>query len=101
MGERIRIASRGEIPEGSGRSIEVGGRKVALFHLDGAFHAIAGECIHQGAPLGEGKLEGRTVVCPWHEWRFDVITGASESIPGARQEVLPVEVEGDDIYVVI
>ena len=101
MARRIRIASRSEIPEGSGKSVEVGGRKVALFQIDGTIYAIAGECIHQGAPLGEGMVEGKCVVCPWHEWRFDVVTGVCETTEGARQETFPVEVEGDDIYVEI
>lgn len=101
MAERVRVASRSEIPEGSGKSIEVAGRRIALFHLNGTFHALEGACIHQGAPIGEGKVEERYVVCPWHEWRFDVTTGVCETTEGARQEVLPVTVDGDDIYIEI
>ncbi|MDE1176673.1 MAG: Rieske (2Fe-2S) protein [Edaphobacter sp.] len=32
-------------------------------------------CPHQGAPLNTGHLEGSTVVCPYHAWRFDIATG--------------------------
>jgi phenylpropionate dioxygenase-like ring-hydroxylating dioxygenase large terminal subunit len=28
--------------------------------------AVAGACNHVGGPLGQGRLHGEHVVCPWH-----------------------------------
>jgi nitrite reductase (NADH) small subunit len=69
-----------QIPEGEGRSFEVGGRRVAVFRArDGAIFATQGECPHRGGPLADGLVGGRTLICPLHEWRFDLGTGQTEN----------------------
>ena len=50
--------------------LTIGRTKIALIHRDGEFGAISGVCNHVGGPLGEGKLDGDYVVCPWHHWKF-------------------------------
>ena len=55
-----RVASIAEVPAGTGKVVEVEGRTVALFNVDGTFHAIDNECLHRGGPLGEGRLSGTT-----------------------------------------
>jgi len=99
MGEFIRAAGVSEIPEGTGRSLELAGRRVALFNVGGSFHAIEGTCPHRGGPLGEGFLKGRVVTCPWHFWQFDVVTGAAPDLPEACLRSFPVKVSGEDVLV--
>ena len=47
-----------DIPPGTMKRVEVGGKAVLLVNLDGTILAVAGECTHAGAPLEE---EGRFV----------------------------------------
>ncbi len=54
---------------------------------DGEFSAISGICNHAGGPLGEGKLDGDYVVCPWHYWKFHCRTGEGE--PGYEDDRVP------------
>ncbi len=61
--------------------------KLALSFVDGAFAAISGVCNHVGGPLGEGRLDGAYVVCPWHNWKFHHATGEGE--PGFEQDRVP------------
>jgi len=100
MGERVRVASLAEVPPAAGRPVQVNGRAVAIFNVDGIIYAIDGTCTHRGGPLGEGELVGNVVTCPWHGARFDVTTGAVLG-PPAPQGVTPyrVTVEGDAIFV--
>ena len=100
MGERVRVASLAEVPPGTGRQVQVSGRALAIYNLDGIMHAIEGTCTHRGGPLGEGALVGNVVTCPWHGARFDVTTGAVLG-PPAPQGVIShrVTVEGDSIFV--
>ncbi|HXH85035.1 MAG TPA: non-heme iron oxygenase ferredoxin subunit [Candidatus Tectomicrobia bacterium] len=98
-GRRERVASAGDLAAGQGRVVQVGGRAVALFNVDGTYYAIDNTCAHRGGPLGEGDLEGHTVVCPWHGWRWDVTTGASANNPALRLGCYAVAVEGDDVYI--
>jgi cytochrome P450/nitrite reductase/ring-hydroxylating ferredoxin subunit len=41
-----------------------------------------GRCPHQGALLGEGELDGDTLVCRNHGWRFELATGERQGGPG-------------------
>ena len=57
------------------------GGPIALFRVEGDFHAIADTCSHGQASLAEGWLEGFEIECPVHSGRFDVRTGAPLAFP--------------------
>jgi nitrite reductase (NADH) small subunit/3-phenylpropionate/trans-cinnamate dioxygenase ferredoxin subunit len=97
VGTFTKVATRGDIPEGTGKTVEAGGRKIALFNLEGSFYAIDNTCKHRGGPLGEGELDGRNVVCPWHGWEYDVTTGKNVDDENIRLACFAVRLEGDDI----
>ena len=96
---RVRVAAAEDVPVGQGRVVEAEGKDLALFNVDGAFYAIENACIHRGGPLGEGDLEGRIVLCPWHAWRWDVTTGANANNPAVKMACYPVVVEDGDVFV--
>jgi nitrite reductase/ring-hydroxylating ferredoxin subunit len=79
--------------------VEVDGKEIALFNVDGTFHAIEDTCLHAGGPLHEGALDGPTVTCPWHEWRYDVTTGRCEVHPKISLRCYPVRVSGDVVEI--
>jgi multimeric flavodoxin WrbA/nitrite reductase/ring-hydroxylating ferredoxin subunit len=83
------------------QQVLLGGRvRIALSCVDGVFSAISGVCNHVGGPLGEGRLEGDYVVCPWHYWKFHRATGKGE--PGYESDCVPaheVKVEGGRVLV--
>ena len=88
-----RVGTAADLAEDGSRIVaEVDGREVAVFRVDGEYHAVLNYCVHAGGPLCEGELTGRVVqdpnewmwsydgraevvVCPWHSWKFDVTTG--------------------------
>jgi nitrite reductase (NADH) small subunit len=98
-GKRVKVAEVGEIGEGEARVVDAPGRTLALFNVEGTFYAIDNECAHRGGPLGEGDLEGRIVVCPWHAWRWDVTTGRNANNPTVTMACYPVRVEADGVFV--
>ena len=95
----MRVASAADVPLGRGRIYQVEGRAVAVFNVEGAFHAIENTCPHVGGPLGEGDLRGAVVTCPWHQWPFDVTTGCLQRPPEVRVARFPVRQEGPDLLV--
>ncbi|MCS6927829.1 MAG: Rieske 2Fe-2S domain-containing protein [Candidatus Binatia bacterium] len=99
MGNFVKVAHRGEIPVGQGKCVEVEGKRIAIFNVNGAYYAIDGICPHQGGPLGEGELDGTVVTCPWHGWEFDVTTGVNRDDSDIQQQQFAVKVDGDDILV--
>ena len=96
---RVRVAGSGEVPPGEARVVEVAGRTVALFNVDGRYYAVDNVCPHRGGPLGEGDLEGAVVSCPWHAWRFCVRDGKWADNPRLAVDTFEVRVTGDEIQV--
>lgn len=89
------------IPEKGGRQFRVDGREVAVFRVDGTLYAMDGKCPHRGGPLGFGEILGTRVRCPWHDWSFDLATGACDVEPRARARTIPVRVEDGQVVIEI
>ncbi|HVR30666.1 MAG TPA: Rieske 2Fe-2S domain-containing protein [Thermoanaerobaculia bacterium] len=104
------VAAAGEIPPGGRKIVEVAGRSIGVFNLDGKYFALRNRCPHQGGALCEGKLWGvlkatvpgafeyqpsrEILTCPWHGWEFHVRTGQSWCAPERlRVHRYPVTVE--------
>jgi apoptosis-inducing factor 3 len=102
MSKKVVVAKVNDLQDGEMKEVEVDDLKILLTRLDGAFHAIGGECAHYGGPLAEGVLSGVHVTCPWHQARFNVKTGELTDPPAldcmARFET---KVEGDKVIVVV
>ena len=92
-------AEAASLPPGTGRTVEIRGRRFALFNVDGTFYAIDDACSHRRAPLGAGSLEGGQVYCPMHGWCFDVRTGACDSNPERPVSTYPVRVESGEVQI--
>ena len=71
----MKVANTEDLAPGQGKMVEAGGKKIALFNMDGDYYAISDTCTHHGGPLSEGELDGKEVTCPWHGAVFDVTTG--------------------------
>ena len=84
----IDIGAADELRRKPLQQVLLGRTRIALVCKDGEFSAISGVCNHVGGPLGEGKLDGDYVVCPWHYWKFHCRTGEGE--PGYEADRVPV-----------
>jgi nitrite reductase/ring-hydroxylating ferredoxin subunit len=77
---------------------------IAIFRTeDGEFFATADSCTHEEWSLGQDSdLEGNEIVCPLHQARFDVRTGAALCFPATLAlATYAVEVDEDgSVYVV-
>jgi len=77
----IPVAPAVSIPAGDYASVEVDGRFVAVFNVDGEFLAVEDVCTHDGEGLAGGELDGDVVVCPRHGARFCLRTGEALTPP--------------------
>ena len=84
---------------GKSAIIEVGDKEIALFNYKGNFYAIENTCPHRGSPLGEGRIEEGILICPGHEWRFELKSGWCPQNPELSTEVYPIKVHDGKIYV--
>lgn len=64
------------IPLGEGRTFQIDQLAVAVFHTRGGeVYATEASCPHGVAPLADGIIGARKVVCPLHACKFDLTTG--------------------------
>jgi nitrite reductase/ring-hydroxylating ferredoxin subunit len=101
MAEFVKVASLSELAPGSAKAVEVKGKAIALFNVEGTICATDNTCLHQGGPLGEGELMGEVVICPWHQWEYNVRTGEVMGDSSLKIATYAVQVEGDDIKVAV
>ncbi len=98
MGSFVKVAETTDFDDVVSKRIDVNGKKVALFKVEGGYFAISDTCTHEEASISEGDVDGNIVACPRHGARFDVKTGAVLSLPAMRPlETYEVKVDGDDI----
>ena len=69
------------------RHVTVAQRELAISFKDGTFGVVSNVCNHVGGPLGEGRLDGDYIVCPWHNWKFHRCSGVGE--PGFEEDRVP------------
>lgn len=102
MSRAVRVARVLDIPEGGGISVEVEGRAIAVFNVDGELRAVAATCVQHGAPLAKGVIAEGQLRCPWHGAAFDVDTGVCSAFPaGPGALTYPVRIEAGEVFVLV
>jgi nitrite reductase (NADH) small subunit len=87
-----------DVPLGEGRALMLGDHRIAIFRAAGGWYALDAVCPHRGGPLEDGIVCDRAVICPLHERRFDLASGAAlSSGDGVAAHV--VEVRGERVFV--
>lgn len=102
--------------------VVVGEREVGVFRLGPDFYAWENSCAHMGGPVCQGKVLSRVeerigadrrslgfrfsetqvnIVCPWHGYEYDIRTGCHQGNPAVRLQSVPLEVRGDEVYLLI
>lgn len=99
-GNWIRVSSVGAVAPGEVVGVEAGGKRIAVYNVDGDFFATDDACTHGAALLSDGWLEGCEIECPLHAGRFDVRNGKALCAPLTRDvATYPVRANGDDLEV--
>lgn len=103
MSEFIKVANKSDLPPGRAAVVELAGRTIALFNVNGEFFALDNTCVHRGGPLGEGFVDQNnlTVQCPWHGWIYSLVTGASPIDSMAKVEKFDVKIEGEEVMIAL
>jgi nitrite reductase/ring-hydroxylating ferredoxin subunit len=95
---KIVVGKVSDFENGGRKIIDVNGKSIGVFRVDGRFYALRNRCPHQFGPLCVGSLAQRAVsdgpgdvkmddgppliTCPWHGWEYDLATGQSFMGPG-------------------
>ena len=117
---RYRVCALEEIADGAGVLADVGEREIGVFRHGDRLYAYDNRCIHMGGPVCSGELLGATrleldaggeavrqvldpaaprLVCPWHGWEYDLLTGQAAHDRRLRLRSFAVTVEDGVVYV--
>lgn len=116
--ERYVVCKRGELKPGELREFRAGKRRLAVICTEeDTYRAISDTCPHEGASLSRGKLENmwvseevgcykpsdehKVVVCPWHNFEFDVDTGRAYAPQRLRVKTYRAGLEGEEVVVYV
>jgi NAD(P)H-dependent nitrite reductase small subunit len=95
----IKVLKTEYLPIGKSAIVLVGDQEIAVFNYKDEYFAVSNKCPHKGGPLGEGRVQEGIVICPNHEWRFELKTGNSMQNPEMKCGVFPVRIKDEKIYV--
>ena len=94
------VASTGDVGPGEMISVEVGGKTIALYNLDGKVYATSDICTHAYACLSDGYIDGENIECPLHQGLFHIPTGKAVAAPASEDlKTYPVKLDGGAVYI--
>jgi nitrite reductase/ring-hydroxylating ferredoxin subunit len=96
----VRVCAQAEIAPDTVQAFEVGGRRLAVYNIDGKFYVTDDACTHAAASLADGMLDGDVIECSMHFGAFHVPTGKVMEPPCELPlRTYKVVLQGDDIFV--
>jgi nitrite reductase (NADH) small subunit len=119
-GDAFCLGPEDGIPEGAVRVFQVGGVEVGLLRVLGQLRAFENHCPHQGGPVCLGEVLGRQeavldqrrrivrerlsgehfdLICPWHGYSFDAMSGECVVDRRLRLRTWDVAVRDGQVYV--
>lgn len=78
--------------------VEHGDTPILVFTYDGRVYAFANICVHRERELLKGTVFNGKLVCPGHQWAFDLDTG-HEAVKDEWQPTYAVTIDGDRVLV--
>lgn len=96
------VANINDLQNGETKQVSVGEIEILLAKIADKFYAVGAYCTHYKAPLAEGVVNGESVICPWHNSCFSLVTGDRQAPPGLDSLTrYDVRIDGDCIIVSI
>jgi 3-phenylpropionate/trans-cinnamate dioxygenase ferredoxin subunit len=95
----VPVLNEDELQEGSMKLVTVEGVPVLLVKVFGQIFAIDNRCPHMGCGFSDGALDGYVIICPCHDWRFDLRTGEYEEQKEMKLTKVEWKIEAGKIWV--
>ncbi len=99
MDDFVPLLEEKELQEGTMKLIRVEGLPILLIKQSGQIFAIDDRCPHMGCALSGGTLDDNVIICPCHDWRFNLKTGEYEDEPSMKLTFYEWKIESGKIWV--
>jgi nitrite reductase/ring-hydroxylating ferredoxin subunit len=75
------LCDASDVTEDAPLRVEQDGQEYAVYRYDGTYYVTQDLCSHGPGYLSEGHVDDCEVVCPFHQGRFNFITGEATMAP--------------------
>lgn len=72
------VAQWSTLPDRTPRHALVAGVDLVVIRYEDEVSVLYGRCLHRGALLGDGHVEGANLICGLHHWDYRIDSGVSE-----------------------
>ncbi len=96
----VAVASYSELPVGTGKTVRIGKREIAVFRLaSGAVRALHNRCPHKQGVLAEGIVCDEYVFCPMHDRKIHLPSGEVQKPDTGCVKTYRVRIENDIVWI--
>ena len=99
MIEPIVVAKYSELGDRKPFGVSVHGMELVVIRMDDEVSVLAGRCLHRGARLADGHVDGDDLICSLHGWDYRAASGVSAYDPSERLHSYDTEVVGDEVVI--
>jgi len=94
----VKLTTTSELPGlNTVKEFPCGDKVICVANVNGTCYAMDNVCLHRGGPLGDGVILNGKVVCPWHGWEWDPVTGAHDA--NTKVAVYPLKIEKGEVLI--
>lgn len=94
----VEVTTITELQRARKLAVQAEGRQVGLFWHDARIYAFDNICIHKQRELTGGVILNGRLVCPGHQWAYDLETGWCKERERS-QPMFPVRLDEDRVLV--
>ncbi len=97
--KKIRVAAFSELQDRHPAHALVGNVDLVIIRYDDDISVLYGRCLHRGALLADGHIDGKNLICGLHNWDYRYDTGISEYHNEEQLEKFTTWIEDDAVFV--
>jgi len=96
-----RIAAVADVPSDGTLQCWIGDHAICVFNVAGKIYTTDDACTHGEASLADGFIiNGSEIECPYHQGRFDVVTGKATGAPCRTDlRIYPVKIVDGSVFI--
>ncbi len=95
----VKIASFSDLVEKEPTHAQVLGTDLVVIKYGNEASVLYGRCLHRGALLSDGFIDGKNLICGLHNWDYRYDTGVSAYAPDERLRKFEHSIKDGDLYV--
>ena len=88
-----------DLHDGTMKLVSVEGEPILLIKQAGKIFAIGNRCPHMGCGFSGGTLDGMCIICPCHDWCFNLETGEYKDEPSIKLKKFEWKIEDGKIWI--